>query len=113
MKRSIIVRTSFEGMHQYKDAPEEVKFLRDLHRHIFYIEAEMEVSHNDRELEFIMVKRGIEKFIKDDILFSDGVSCEQMAEAIIKYLIYRYGERQMIVGVYEDNENGGKIYHEC
>ena len=43
MKSSIVVRTSFEGIHQYTNAPEEVDFLRHPHRHMFYVEAEIEV----------------------------------------------------------------------
>jgi hypothetical protein len=35
----IQVRTSFVGVHQWKDAPDEVAFLRNLHRHVFKVSA--------------------------------------------------------------------------
>ena len=112
MERSIIVKTTFEGTHCYVDAPEEVNFLRNLHRHLFYVEAEIEVFHDDRELEFLMVKNRINNFLQNDVMFAFKASCEQMAEAIIKYIVHEYGERQVVVTVYEDNENGGRVYHE-
>ena len=35
---SIIVRTQFEGFHKYVHAPDEVSYLRQLHRHIFILD---------------------------------------------------------------------------
>ena len=111
MKTRIVVKTSFEGLHQYVDAPEEVSFLRQPHRHMFDVEVEMDVFHDDRELEFIIVKRALNDFLQNKS-FDIQSSCEQMCEAIIEFLIDRFGERQMIVSVYEDGENGGKVYYE-
>lgn len=110
MKSSIVVRTSFEGIHRFADAPQEVGFLREPHRHIFSVEVEMEVFHDDRELEFIMVKHNLNKFLFSKP-FGIRSSCEQMANEIIEFLVSIYGKRQMIVGVFEDNENGGRVYY--
>ena len=110
MKSSIVVKTSFEGLHRYADAPQEVAFLKEPHRHVFMVEVEMQVFHDDRELEFIMVKRNLNKFLFSKP-FGIRSSCEQMATEIIKFLLGAYGERQMIVGVFEDGENGGKVYY--
>lgn len=110
MKSSIVVRTNFEGIHRYADAPHEVAFLQEPHRHIFTVEVEMEVFHNDRELEFIMVKRNLNKFLFNKP-FGIRSSCEQMATEIISFLVKTYGERQIIVSVFEDGENGGKVYY--
>ena len=110
MKSSIVVRTSFEGIHKYSDAPQEVAFLREPHRHLFVVEVEMEVFHSDRELEFIMVKHNLNKFLFSKP-FGIRSSCEQMASEIITFLVGAYGERQMIVGVFEDGENGGRVYY--
>lgn len=110
MKSSIVVRTNFEGIHRYADAPQEVAFLQEPHRHVFYVEVEMEVFHDDRELEFIMVKRNLNKFLYTKP-FGIRSSCEQMATEIIRFLVETYGERQMIVSVFEDGENGGKVYY--
>ena len=110
MKSSIVVKTSFEGIHKYADAPQEVEFLRQPHRHLFTIEVEMEVFHVERELEFLIVKRKLNKYLYTkpfDILNS----CEQMASQIIDFLIKEFGERQIIASVFEDNENGGRVYY--
>lgn len=110
-KSLIIVKGQFEHQHRYYEAPEEVSYLRSLHRHLFHYEVELEVFHDDRELEFIMVKHRIDAFVersKDS--WGDLVSCEQMALAIGNYLRNKYGfDRALTVSVLEDNENGAKI----
>lgn len=108
---SIVVKTQFEGKHQYVDAPPAVEYLKNIHRHLFYVEVEMEVSHDDRELEFILVKNTINKYIESHP-FSIIASCEQMADLICRHLIEVYGERAMKCCVYEDGENGGCVYYE-
>lgn len=111
MKSSIVVRTSFEGIHKFANAPQEVAFLREPHRHIFNVEVEMEVFHDDRELEFVIVKRDLNRFLFGKP-FGICSSCEQMASEIVRFLIGAYGERQITVGVFEDGENGGKVCYE-
>lgn len=112
MTSTILVKTNFEGIHKYSDAPQEVGFLREPHRHIFYVEVEMEVFHNDRELEFIMVKRNLNKYLFTKP-FGIRHSCEQIAKDIVKFLQEQYGNnRKLTVAVLEDNENGGKVYYE-
>lgn len=103
---TVIVRTQFEGLHCYPEAPEEVSYLRNMHRHIFNIEVQIETYHDDRELEFIMVKHRIDECLKD---FEGRISCEQIAKYICNYLIKLYGERRMECKVFEDNENGGCV----
>lgn len=110
-KTTIVVQTQFEGMHCYPDAPDEVSYLRYLHRHIFCVKLELEVKHDDRELEFIIVKRKLEDYISSES-FVKSVSCEQMAKLICRYMFTLYGERNAKCCVYEDNENGGCVYYE-
>lgn len=110
MNSSIIVKASFEGIHQYKNAPIQVEFLRDPHRHIFNVEIEMEVFDLDRDIEFILLKRDLNKYLYTKP-FNIEDSCETMASKICRYLIDNYGERQMVVTVLEDGENGGRVYH--
>ena len=108
MKSKIIIKTQFEGMHRWKDAPDEVFFLKDPHRHIFYVEVEMSVNHDDRELEFILVKRSINEFLAEAMGEIDS-SCETMAKQICEFLEKKYGKRSIRVAVLEDNENGGIV----
>lgn len=110
--RTITVQTSFEDLHCWPDAPDEVAFLRNPHRHVFMVTVEMEVFHNDREVEFIMLKRKIDQFISEDLgLKNLTKSCESIAERIGHYLRNEYGfDRDLNVSVFEDGENGATIY---
>lgn len=107
--RLILVRTRFEGIHSWPDAPEEVSFLRSPHRHEFHVELQITVTHNDRELEFILVKRALDKFISSwDKL--ESRSCEMMAELIIEWVHKTYGlTRDVQCSVFEDGENGAVL----
>lgn len=115
MKSKIVVRSSFIGLHRYKDAPEPVKFLRDLHRHTFNVEIQISVTDNDRELEFIMVKDRLSIIMSNLQIFNEAVavgcmSCEQMAEYIIGQLQVHYGENRFYqCSVFEDGENGAIV----
>ena len=107
----IIVRGQYEYIHRYVNAPQEVMYLRNKHRHVFNYEVELEVYHNDRELEFIMVKHDIDSYLAERYVnWTDETSCEQMAECIGLYLQTKHGfERKLTVSVFEDNENGAKV----
>ena len=105
----IIVKTQFEDFHRWKDAPKEVAFLRNLHRHIFFVEISCEVTHDDRELEFFMVKKILDAFIREKVKkMDDKKSCEQMAQIIKSFLWERY-QRYFSVKILEDNENGAIV----
>lgn len=106
--RDITIKGEYEGFHKYEDAPDEVAFLRHLHRHIFKWRAVIGVTHDNRELEFFMVKRVIET----EILPFQGTlgSCEMQAEFILQGLVNKYGpDRFYLVSVSEDGENEGTI----
>ena len=111
MIRSITSRTSFEGIHCWPEAPDEVSFLRNPHRHIFGVVVEIETEHNDRDLEFIMVKHQLDNRLNAE-LDSNGVwqmgrkSCEDVAEMLLQFLHNKYPGRLISVSVYEDDENG-------
>ena len=109
---TIIVRTQFNGCHRYVDAPDAVEYLRNPHRHIFYVEVEMTVTHADRELEFILVKGKLNEYLRT-YPFKMEASCEHMADAICMFLSDTYGaQREIKCCVYEDNENGGCVKYE-
>lgn len=110
-KTTIVVRTQFEGGHSYPKAPQVVNYLRYPHRHVFHIELELQVNHDDRELEFIIVKRNLNEFLHS-YLFDEHVSCEQIGHIICEYVFSLYGNRNARCCVYEDNENGGCVYYE-
>lgn len=112
----VSIQTQFEGIHCWPHAPEEVAFLRSPHRHMFEVYVNMSVTHDDREVEFIMLKHEVEKYVRESEAMNmqpNGVcqlytmSCEQIANGIIDHLEMLYGsDRYINVGVFEDDENG-------
>ena len=116
IKRSITVRTEFAALHRYKDAPEEVSFLRNLHRHCFKVSVSLDVKNSDRELEFFMVQtqvEGIIRVILNACEYENDLpimgSCEDMAEKIALTASSIY-ERSVGCMVSEDGENSAEVY---
>lgn len=109
METMIIVKNEALMVHRYPGAPEEVSYLKDYHRHILTIETEIEVYHENRELEFIMVEDAIKDYLNKTQLTYTDKSCEMVAKEIIEYIIEKYGERKITCKVFEDGENGAKV----
>ena len=107
IKKIVWIKTSFEGFHRWINAPDDVAFLRDYHRHIFEVKLGVEVSDGDREVEFFQLKRKVESFILDEF---EGhwfeFSCEQIAE----FLLNKFDA--CFVEISEDGENGATISKE-
>lgn len=110
-KTFIVVRFEWEGVHYWKDAPTEVDFLRKPHRHLFHGEVKLPVTHNDRELEFFIVKRFLQKTVTELYNFDmQNTSCEMMCEDILEAVKKKFGlSKEIIISVFEDNENGAVI----
>jgi len=106
----IWVTTTFVGYHLWADAPDEVSFLRNNHRHLFYVCLEVAVKHLDREVEFFILKKQLNDFI--DRHWSEGhfaSSCEMIAQSILEHFTAQHYHVRR-VSVSEDNENGATIY---
>ena len=109
-----------EGIHNWPDCPiDEVKYLRDPHRHLFVIKAYKRVNHDDRDQEFIHLQHQIRVYLlqkyavqQSEESFDDHVcrfgaqSCEMIGRELMK----EFGLCR--VDVSEDNENGAIIYEE-
>lgn len=111
MNTTIIVKLQFEALHCWPGVVEvlpeiqDIHFLQFPHRHIFHITMEKEVSHSDRDVEIILFKRSVEKYLKETYSGNLGAkSCEMLAEELMKQYECR------MVEVLEDNENGGRVY---
>lgn len=109
MRRSIFVQFRKEGIHRYPAAPEGVEFLKHPHRHIFHFRVDIDVFHNDRDIEFILFKRELEALYSGNALQVDYKSCEMLAEDLIGYISSKYTHRKIIVEVSEDGENGATL----
>lgn len=122
MKQFIYVTLQKEGIHAYPAAAtdpslatgdwDDVSFLATQHRHIFHIKVTLEVKHNNRDVEFIQFKRWLERQMNHDgALALNNKSCEMIGEDIIAKVRNHIGDdRQIIVDVSEDGENGAITY---
>lgn len=107
--RFIFVTFKKEGTHFYRDAPDEVAFLRNEHRHVFHFRVDIEVFSDDRDIEFILFKRELES-LYDGLLEAHGKSCEMLAEDLRDYLQEEYPGRDLRIEVSEDGENGAIFF---
>ena len=115
MKR-IFVRFQKEGIHCYPAAADDptlatgewddVSFLAVPHRHMFHFEVQMEVYHDDRDVEFIQFKRWLERLFDQGTLKLDHKSCEMLSDDLAKEILKHYHGRKLRIIVSEDNENG-------
>jgi len=111
-----------EGTHNWPDCPfDEVYYLRDPHRHVFYIKAHKQVMHDDRDVEFIMLKHHIQQYLIERYWagwneregFTGTALCEfgaMSCEMIARELIEAFDLSRCEVS--EDNENGAIVQHE-
>lgn len=118
-KSYIWVTFQKEGIHKYPAAATDpklktgdwldVSFLGDPHRHIFHFRVEMEVFHDDRDVEFIQAKRWMESWYADGTLALDYKSCEMMAKELYEKCSKQWPDRDYVIEVSEDGENGCRI----
>lgn len=98
------ITTSFIGYHCWRGAPEQVKFLRDFHRHVFHVKVMVKVAHDDRDIEFIMLKQRVDDYLREryhEQWFK--LSCEMIAHD----LLVRFNAVK--ISVSEDGENGATV----
>ena len=105
MQRTVVwVTHQYVAFHRWADAPAEVMFLREYHRHVFHVKLGVEVSHGDRDVEFFILKDRLANYCSAQ--FKDRymeLSCEQMATQIVNALHGAWCE------VSEDGENGAWV----
>ena len=121
-ERRIWVTFRREGIHRYPAAATDpklctageydVSFLANAHRHIFWFRVWIDVWHNDRDIEFIQMKRWLESLYSTDVLELDFKSCEMIADDLYTQIAGRYPERAVWIEVAEDGENGCLIKYE-
>jgi hypothetical protein len=111
-----------EGLHKYPAAlddpklatgdEQDVSFLGYIHRHIFHFKVELEVFHDDRDVEFIQFKRWLESLYADGTLQLDFKSCEMICDDLADSISNKYPNRKMTITVSEDGENGATCSYE-
>lgn len=107
MKKWIKIKSNFIGYHSYPYAPENVAFLRNVHRHIFGVSVKIEILDDlNRELEFFTELEKLNRFLKHNYEGKTFTSsCEMIAQTILDNLLYL--DRKLEVEVDEDGENAG------
>lgn len=114
-KNKTVVYCTFqiEGQHNWPNCPfEEVKYLRDPHRHVFWYKAYLTVNHDDRDQEFIMLKHEMIDYIKTKYMNDELKMCafgHQSCEMLAEELVQQFKLDQCDVS--EDNENGAVVYN--
>lgn len=111
-----------EGIHKYPQAltdpnlatgdEYDVSFLGYPHRHIFHFRVDIEVFHDDRELEFIQFKRWLESLYQTNTLQLNYRSCEMISDDLAVLISDKYPGRKFKISVSEDNENGSYAEYE-
>lgn len=117
MSTTAWVTHRFAAFHRWPDAPAGRNYLGVKHRHLFHVRAEVEVSHDDRDIEFHdlldhVVKScnalGVVDLTGTRNLYA--MSCEMIARHVAEYLRTTvYPGRAVRVEVSEDGECGARV----
>lgn len=109
----IVVKFSVEALHNWPDARQKIPamgFLADIHRHNFFFKATVPVSHSDRDIEIIQLKREMIDYFKRNYFNEDlnicnfgPRSCETLAQDLLE--AYNCEEVECL----EDNECGAVV----
>lgn len=102
MKRRVFCTFQFEGFHRWPDAFGDHLFLAQLHRHMFHVRIEVPVTHNDRDVEFVSLRRDAERWCRTRAASSETHtwSCETWCKQLLTQF------KAARVEVSEDGENG-------
>jgi hypothetical protein len=109
--RYATVRFSREGFHCWPEATGRREYLTARHRHLFHVEAHLQLFNNDREVEF----HDLLEFCRGRFGGGLGVtefgarSCESLAEGLAREIALQWRDRSAIVKVFEDGEVGATI----
>lgn len=104
---TITVRVRVEGFHCWPGAIPEAEWLAARHRHLFHVEVESVVQHDDRDREFILFGREIRALLRERFgspCEFGSLSCEQIAGLLLSHF------DALRVSVFEDGENGATVY---
>lgn len=110
-KRWIYVNFQKAGFHKYPAAEtdpmlSDVSYLGNRHRHLFKFIVQIEIFHNDRELEFHQVLNYCESLFESQTIDIDYKSVEMLADDLYLQLAEKYPGRNIKINVSEDGECG-------
>lgn len=92
---------------QYATGDEyDVSHLASRHMHYFNFKVWVEVTHNNRQIEFIQLRRWIESLYAKGTLELNHQSCEMLSDALCEKLAERYPGMEIRIDVSEEGING-------
>lgn len=116
MRTTVIAQIKRHGFHSWPEAPVEVGYLANVHRHLFTFKVGVLVSDSNREVEFHILQRYISSILDSGFKeahkgkgldFGDN-SCEHLASYLFENLT-RMRFHVDFVEVWEDDENGSRV----
>lgn len=119
METNSFITFRVEGIHSWPEAPTELRYLRDPHRHSFNFKISFP-QEKDRGIEFHQFKQYVEEVLRKSygrtgphavfIDFQDK-SCEAIAQSLVRALLMstRFYLPYVVVQVSEDGEFGSSV----
>ena len=115
MSANIFVKEKITAMHKWKDPDSRVDFLGNDHVHDFIYTVSCSVEHDDREIEFYLLRNDVKKILLkyskvNGIAQFGGRSCEMLAREMLGWLIDKYGFKNWCVTVAENPQQGASVH---
>lgn len=108
----VFCKFQIEGIHNWPNCNlPEVEYLTHPHRHMFHFRAVVDVSHNDRDVEFIQLKHTLSDYLKKSY-YDDKLKCCNFKHRSCEMLGQELGLKFKLtsIEVSEDDENGCIIH---
>jgi hypothetical protein len=77
--------------------------------HYFYFKVWVEVQHDNRDIEFIQLRRWLESLYSSNTLELNNKSCEMLADELYQTVSARYPGDEIRIDISEDNINGAYV----
>jgi len=102
----VIVTHRQVGFHAWPNAPADVAYLAQQHRHLFTFRVECAVVDGDREIEFHTLQRAVRLALGDGEYQWGARSCEHIA-IVLRTLLSQFPV--LAIEVWEDDECGARV----
>lgn len=118
MNKKQFIYTQFvkEGYHCFPEAGTDASYatgdqydvshLALKHMHYFYFKVWIQVTHQNRDIEFIQCRRWLESLYATGTLQLNSMSCEMLSDALYQQIAARYPGMEVRIDVSEENING-------
>jgi len=118
----LVIRTQFSALHNWTTIPEDHTqiYLKHPHRHVFHVVLKFKVTDDDRELEFIEIKKHFDWWVTKSLYENyreldfktpslGSMSCEMICKKIMNNYCFK-GRFPCYVSIMEDDENGAEVF---